>query len=215
MSTGLISLLFSDPITFIIVSLGLVISVTIHEFAHAFTADKLGDPTPRYQGRVTLDPRAHLDPIGTLAILLIGFGWGKAVQFDPYNLKDPKKDTAIIALAGPASNLILAALLSLVIGIFNLNDVMAATILLPIIFINVMLAIFNLIPVFPLDGSKIAQAILPRETALEYELFMNRYSTIILLALILPLWNSRSAVSHLILPIIEFILTLLSNLWVL
>lgn len=212
MPTGLISLLFSDPISFILVAVGLVISVTIHEFAHAFVADRLGDPTPRYQGRVTLDPRAHLDPLGTLAILLIGFGWGKAVQFDPYNLKDPRKDTAIIALAGPASNIILAIILSLIIGILNLQGI-AFVVLLPIIFINVMLAIFNLVPVYPLDGSKIAQAILPKEAALEYELFMSRYGNFVLLALILPLFGSRSAISQLISPIIEFVISLLSSLW--
>ena len=214
MPTGLISLLFSDPISFVLVAVGLVISVTIHEFAHAFVADKLGDPTPRYQGRVTLDPRAHLDPLGTLAILLIGFGWGKAVQFDPYNLKDPKRDTALIAIAGPASNIILATVLSLIIGVLNLQGI-AIAVLLPIIFINVMLAIFNLVPVYPLDGSKIAQAILPKEVALEYELFMTRYGNFVLLALILPLFGSRSAISQLISPVIEFVITLLSTLWTL
>lgn len=212
MPSGLISLLFSDPISFVLVAVGLVISVTIHEFAHAFVADKLGDPTPRYQGRVTLDPRAHLDPLGTLAILLIGFGWGKAVQFDPYNLKDPKRDTALIALAGPASNILLATVLSLIIGVLNLQGI-AIAVLLPLIFINVMLAIFNLVPVYPLDGSKIAQAILPKEVALEYELFMNRYGNFVLLALILPLFGSRSAISQLISPVIEFVITLLSTLW--
>ena len=214
MPTGLISLLFSDPISFVLVAVGLVISVTIHEFAHAFVADKLGDPTPRYQGRVTLDPRAHLDPLGTLAILLIGFGWGKAVQLDPYNLKDPKRDTALIAIAGPASNIILATVLSLIIGVLNLQGI-AIAVLLPIIFINVMLAIFNLVPVYPLDGSKIAQAILPKEVALEYELFMTRYGNFVLLALILPLFGSRSAISQLISPVIEFVITLLSTLWTL
>jgi Zn-dependent protease len=203
--TGLISILFSDPISFFVIALGLVISVTIHEFSHAFIADKLGDPTPRYQGRVSLNPLAHMDPIGTLAILLIGFGWGKPVQFDPYNLKNPKQEAALIALAGPASNLILATLLSFSIGWLNLGG-LATALLAPIIFINVMLAIFNLVPVYPLDGSKIAQAILPKEVALEYEIFMTRYSTLVLLALILPIFGSRSAIAQLILPIINFII---------
>lgn len=213
MNNSLLSLLATDPLYFFIVAAGLVISITIHEFAHAYIADKLGDPTPRYQGRVTLDPRAHLDPIGTLAIFLIGFGWGRAVQFDPFNLKDPVKETALIALAGPAANIILATALSLLIGLFNLQAFGA--IFIPIIGINVMLAIFNLVPVYPLDGSKILQAILPKEVALEYELFMNRYSNFVLIALILPLFGSRSAVSQLISPIINLVLTLLSSLWVL
>ena len=170
---GLLSILFNDPISFVMIAVGLIISVTIHEFAHAFVADKLGDPTPKYQGRVTIDPRAHLDPMGTLAILIIGFGWGKAVQFDPFNLKDPKRDTALIALAGPASNIILATILSLVIGIMNITGVLLS-ILVTVIFINVMLAIFNLVPIAPLDGSKIAQALLPKHVALEYEMFMRR-----------------------------------------
>ncbi len=209
---GLLSILFNDPISFVMIAVGLIISVTIHEFAHAFVADKLGDPTPKYQGRVTIDPRAHLDPMGTLAILIIGFGWGKAVQFDPYNLKDPKRDTALIALAGPASNIILATILSLIIGIMNISGVLLS-ILVTIIFINVMLAIFNLVPIAPLDGSKIAQALLPKHVALEYEMFMRRYGTFVLLGLLLP-WNgSGSPISHLISPIIEFITGILSSLW--
>ncbi|MCB9813563.1 MAG: site-2 protease family protein [Pseudomonadales bacterium] len=209
---GLLSILFSDPISFVVIAIGLIISVTIHEFAHAFIADKLGDPTPRYQGRVTLDPRAHLDPLGTIAILLIGFGWGKAVQFDPYNLKDPKKDIALIALAGPVSNIFLATILSLAIGLLNLNGGIA-TILVTIIFINVMLAIFNLIPINPLDGSKIAQALLPKSIALEYEQFMHRYGTFVLIGLIFPWGGSGSPISHLISPIIDFIVGILSLLW--
>ncbi len=212
MRSSLLSLLFTDPLSFAVIAVGLVISITIHEFAHAFIADKLGDPTPRYQGRVTLDPRAHLDPFGTIAILLVGFGWGKAVQFDPFNLKNPVKDTALIALAGPVSNILLALALSIIIGIFNLQGV-AISILLPLIFINVMLAIFNLVPVHPLDGGKILRAFLPKELALEYELVMNRYGTLILMALILPIFSSSSAISHLISPVINFVVTLLSYLW--
>lgn len=213
-ASSLLSLLFSEPITFFIIAIGLVISITIHEFAHAFTADKLGDPTPRYQGRITLDPRAHLDPLGTIMLLIIGFGWGKPVQFDPYNLKDPVRETALIAFAGPAVNIIFAILVSVLIGIFNFTGA-ALLICAYLIMINISLAIFNLVPVYPLDGSKILQSILPKHMALEYELFMTRYSNLVLIGLILPLFNGRSAVSHLISPIIDVVFSLLSTLWML
>ena len=209
---GLLSILFSDRLSFIMIAIGLIISVTIHEFSHAFVADKLGDPTPRYQGRVTLDPRAHLDPMGTVAILILGFGWGKAVQFDPYNLKDPKRDIALIALAGPASNIILATILSIAIGVFGISGALLS-ILATVIFINVMLAIFNLVPIAPLDGSKIAQTLLPKSIALDYEMFMRKYGTLVLIGLIFP-WNgSGSPISHLISPIIDFIIKILFSFW--
>lgn len=99
----MLNTLLQNPIVFIMSAIGLVIAVTVHEFCHAFVADYLGDPTPRVQGRVTLNPLAHLDPFGTLALLFIGFGWGKPVEFDPYNLKHKTRDTALIALAGPVS----------------------------------------------------------------------------------------------------------------
>lgn len=207
----LLSLLFESPLLFVLIAGGLVIALTIHEFAHAYVADKLGDPTPTYQGRVTLNPLAHLDPIGTLAILLVGFGWGKPVQFDPFNLKDPKRDTALIALAGPASNILLAVALTLIYhllpeSVFFLGIV--APVLNFIISINVMLAMFNMVPVYPLDGSKILQAVLPAENALAYEQFMNRYGSIVLLMLIVP-WAGTSPVHSLITPIISFIMGIL------
>jgi len=203
----LLGLLFSNPVAFVIIAVGILVAITIHEFAHAWVADKLGDPTPRYQDRVTLDPRAHLDPLGTLAIFVAGFGWGKPVPFDPYNLDNPKRDTALIALAGPASNIIFAVTLAVLIhtGILGFLT-LPATI---IIQINVMLAIFNLIPVHPLDGSKIAMAFLPSDTAYEYENFMNRYGIFVLLLLIVP-WNGGSSpVSQLIIPVIDFVMSLL------
>jgi Zn-dependent protease len=202
----LIALLFSDPIVFAIIAIGILGAITIHEFAHAFVADKLGDPTPRYQDRVTLDPRAHLDPIGTIAIFLVGFGWGKPVSFDPYNLKEPQRDTALIALAGPASNIIIAITLAVVFHLGLLGFLSAA---LPIIIqINIMLAIFNLIPVHPLDGSKILMAFLPSESAYEYEKFMNKYGMFVLIMLIMR-WNGVSPVSQLITPVIQMIMSLL------
>ncbi len=204
----MLNILFSNPIIFFIIFPGLLLAITVHEFAHAWAADHLGDPTPRAQNRLTLDPRAHLDPLGTLAILITRFGWGKPVQFDPYNLKDPIRDSALIALAGPISNLILAIVISLIIN-FNIlpwEGVQYAFIQLLII--NVMLAIFNLIPVNPLDGGKILMAILPQETAANYEIVMEQYGTFILIFLIMP-WGGVSPVSQLISPIIDIIVRML------
>lgn len=186
---------------------GLIIAITIHEFSHAFVADRLGDPTPRSQGRLSLNPLAHLDPLGTLMLLLVHFGWGKPVIFDPYNLTHPRRDAGLISLAGPGSNLIFAIFLGLLTRLLPLPSVVApffyATVLL-----NVSLAIFNLVPVYPLDGQKILAAILPRDLAYEYETVMNRYGTIILILLILPLFGSSPAIS-LISPIIDSLSSLL------
>src|SRR3989338_4210818 len=109
------SLLSQNPVSFLIVAVLLIAAISVHEFSHAFMADHLGDPTPRLAGRLTLDPRSHLDPLGTLLLFFVGFGWGKPVPFDPFNLKDPKKDSAIISFAGPMSNLIMAILASIFI----------------------------------------------------------------------------------------------------
>jgi Zn-dependent protease len=201
-------LLFSNPLAFLIVFPGLLLSITVHEFAHAFSADKLGDPTPRFQGRITLDPRAHLDPLGVIMILLTRFGWGKPVEFDSYNLKNPQRDTAIIALAGPLSNLLIALVISIVLkmGLFPISWVVAG--LFQVLIINVVLAIFNLVPVHPLDGSKILMSFLPAEQAIEYENFMHRYGMFVLIALIIP-WNGVSPVSSLIWPVVSFVVDFL------
>lgn len=205
----MIELLFSQPIVFFILFPGLLMSIAVHEFAHAWAADQLGDPTARVRGRLTLDPRVHLDPLGTLSFLFFHFGWGKPAPFDPYNLKDPIRDTALIALAGPVSNLIIALALSLMINFslipFPIVLVSAAYLLL----INIILAIFNLIPVHPLDGSKIAMALLPKRTALEYEQIMQKYGVLILIFLIFPWSSFGSPVSRLMWPLIQLIVNLL------
>ncbi|NCN82371.1 MAG: site-2 protease family protein [Candidatus Pacebacteria bacterium] len=198
---GLLSLLFQDPFSFVILAGVLVVSLTVHEFAHAWSADKLGDPTPRHQGRLTLNPLAHLDPLGSIALLVIGFGWGKPVQFDPYNLKEPVRDAALIALAGPAINLITALLLAIALPFLPaIGSIISLS-----IFYNVMLALFNLVPVAPLDGSKILLALLPRNIAYEYESFMQRYGTLVLVGLLMP-WGGQSPISMLIRPIINVVL---------
>lgn len=201
----MLDLLFSNPLAFFITAAGLILAITIHEFAHAFIADRLGDPTPRVQGRLTLNPLAHLDPAGTIALLLVGFGWGRPVEFDPYNLTNRSRDAALIALAGPASNILMAIVLSLLIhfifpgiNIFSLS-------LARILAINVTLAIFNFVPVAPLDGEKILTAILPRELGLEYKSFMRQYGLFVLLFLLFPIFGGVSPISRLISPIIEFV----------
>lgn len=205
----MISLLFSNPLAFFIVFPGLLLSISIHEYAHCWVTDKLGDPTPRARGRLTLDPRAHLDPLGVLAILLTRFGWGKPAPFDPYNLKEPVLDTALIAAAGPLTNIIIATLLSLILRFGLLPFAIAESAIFNILIINVMLAIFNLIPVYPLDGSKIIMAFLPQDMAYEYENFMTRYGTFVLIMMIFPIMGGVSPVSRLLSPVIEAVVGIL------
>lgn len=204
----MLSTLFTNPIVFFIWAISLVAALTIHEYAHAKVADTLGDPTPRANGRVTLDPRAHLDPLGTILILVVGFGWGRPVEFDPYNLRNPRRDTALIALAGPASNIILAIILSIVSNFFVAGSLLAGVIPL-MIMINVSLAIFNLVPVFPLDGEKILKGFLSPDLALEYDNLMRQYGTLILIMLLLPIAGGTSPISALISPAISFVSNLL------
>jgi len=184
----------------------LIIAITIHEFAHAWMADRLGDPTPQLQGRLSLNPLKHLDPIGTLMLLFFRFGWGKPVEFDPYNLRPPRRDAALISLAGPAVNLILATALSLVLKFSG--SPLFSIFLYPVILININLAIFNLLPVPPLDGAKILYGILPADWADEYNDFMGRYGTILLILLIIPIGGSSLAI-NLIMPVINGITKLL------
>jgi Zn-dependent protease len=135
----------------------LLIAITFHEAAHAFVADKLGDLTPRYSGRLTLNPLAHLDPLGTILILLAGFGWGKPVPFNPVSLKNPALGSSLISLAGPAANFIIAAIFSILLRIGAEPHILWGQIAA----INIMLGVFNLLPFAPLDGEKVVGGLLP------------------------------------------------------
>lgn len=137
---------------------GLLLAITFHEAAHAFVADKLGDKTPRYMGRVNLNPLSHLDPIGTLLILFAGFGWGKPVQFNPLSLRNPALGAAVISVAGPLTNFLIAAVFALLIRL----DVAPLNLWAQIAAINIMLGVFNLVPFAPLDGEKVVGGLLPR-----------------------------------------------------
>ncbi len=165
----------------------LLFSLAFHEAAHAFAAYKLGDSTAKMQGRLTLNPAAHLELFGTLAFLFIGFGWGKPVPVSAKNLQRPKQDMALIAAAGPFSNLILAFVC---MGAFLFTlPYFSAENFLPIflqmmIFVNCLLAIFNLLPIPPLDGGNLLIGILPKRQALYTEDFLQTHGFVILIALL-------------------------------
>ncbi|MDY3791866.1 MAG: site-2 protease family protein, partial [Oscillospiraceae bacterium] len=168
-------------------------AVPVHECAHAWVAEKMGDDTGRQQGRITLNPFAHLTLWGSLMMVLVGFGWGKPVSVDPRNFKNPKKGMVLTSLAGPASNFIMAFLAMIVykvleiISIVNDNNTMqmVATVFLYVTIINISLAVFNFLPIPPLDGSKIFNAVLPEK----WYFTIMRYENIIFIVLIILIYS--------------------------
>jgi len=184
-------------------------SLTIHEFFHGFIADKLGDPTSRMRGRLSLNPLAHLDPLGTIMLLVAGFGWAKPVPVDAFNFKDPKRDMALVALAGPASNFIIAIVFALLFRLGIGQDTIFSDVFVLLVQINLGLGIFNFVPVAPLDGSKIIMLFLRNDLAYEYENFMHQYGFLILLALIFPWYQGTSPISALIGPVIQLAMQVL------
>ncbi len=172
----------------------LLLAVTLHEFAHAWVADKLGDPTPRFMGRLTLNPLKHLDLMGTLAFILTRMiGWAKPVPVNPRNFRDPYKAMLWVALAGPLTNIFLASVSAILLKfllLFSLSNSLGNVIWVPLLYmlkfsvqVNVGLAIFNLIPLPPLDGGRILAGILPRDKAVAFSR-LEPYGPIILIFLI-------------------------------
>ena len=198
-------LLIDDPAAFFllvaIVGFSLLIAITVHEFSHAMMANRLGDPTAKRLGRLTLNPIKHLDPVGTLMLFLVGFGWGKPVPINPnYFQMNPRRGMAISALAGPLSNFALAALLGVLVrvGVVDWHSPwswpfypfaswdagwVAADIIGYVILFNLILGVFNLIPIPPLDGFNIAVGILPRQQAAAM-LRIERYGPLLLLLVV-------------------------------
>jgi Zn-dependent protease len=198
-SFGLLGLLSTQPLLFVLLAVSLIAAISLHEFGHAYVADLQGDRMPRAMGRVSLNPMRHLDPLGTIFIFLVGFGWGKPVEFRTQALSSKRFGPAAVALAGPAMNLVLAVVGAIAFRIVAdpvTREVVTtfgalpqgASVLAQLTFyftsINILLAIFNLIPLPPLDGSRLLTVFLPprRQNII---FFLDRYGFLILLALLL------------------------------
>ena len=183
----------------------LLFSLTIHEMAHAVTADWFGDPTARRLGRISLNPAVHIDPVGSLLLPLFGilaggfvFGWAKPVPVNPANLKNHRRDFLVIAAAGPASNIFLAVAASLLLGavpdgsgaVGGATGVLA-TFGFTMLQLNVLLAVFNMLPVAPLDGGNVLAGLLPESLAAGYDRLVRPYGFIILIVLMATGWLYR------------------------
>ena len=186
----------------------IILSAIIHEYAHGWMAYQLGDPTAKYAGRLTIDPRVHIDKWGTI-ILPIGlfvltggrflFAYAKPVPYNPYNLKDQKWGPALVGVAGPAANFLLASCFALLVRIFPSS--LFAPFFAIIVYANILLMVFNLLPIPPLDGSKILYAVLP-DSAYKVRVFLDRYGFIILLFFVFYLFD-------LVRPVIDILMRLL------
>ncbi len=193
----------------------LIIAITIHEFFHALSADKLGDPTPRSFGRLSLNPLAHADPFGTFLLPLMSaftgiptIGWAKPVPIDPYNFRHPKRDEIIVSISGPLSNLLLASISAFLIRFFSPSSI-TFSLFFYLILINTSLFVFNLLPIPPLDGSKIFLNLLPPQSYTKWSEAFERYGIVLLLLFVfLPVTNGRSLINLIMVPVIKLILSL-------
>jgi Zn-dependent protease len=191
----------------------ILLALTFHEYAHAYVAHRYGDDTAQQSGRLSLNPLRHLDPLGTIMIFLVQFGWAKPVPVNPYNLRNPKKDMLWISAAGPLSNMLLALISGLLLRLFSGSsmvierDSLAGLLILMVFFsmkINLALAVFNILPIAPLDGSKILYGILP--PAFGKMIFaLERYGPFILIGLIIfGRATGTSILGGLIWPFVDF-----------
>lgn len=183
-----LSLLFQEPWLFLVFVIAFLLTLAVHEFSHARMAFALGDRTAEREGRLTLNPVAHVDILGFLALVTVGFGWGKPVPFNPYNLKHQKWGPTLIALAGPFSNLLFGTLCillaNLLSGLFHWSPSNLLLVTLSFMgYLNFLLLLFNLIPLPPLDGSKVLLALLSSESHRSVRQALEQYGPILLLIL--------------------------------
>ncbi len=185
-----LSLLFASPLLALVWLVVILLSLSLHEFAHAYMAGVKGDDTAERFGRLTINPLAHIDPMGFIMMLVVGFGWAKPVPFDPRNLANPARDSLHIALAGPLSNLGLAVVCGLVLrltlgtGMIEPTNLLSVFLILMVI-INLFLLLFNLIPVPPLDGAKFLDSIFAGTQHRQLLITIHTYGPQILMALVI------------------------------
>jgi Zn-dependent protease len=199
----------------------LLVAFPVHEFAHALAAVQLGDGTPRLLGRLTLDPRAHFDPAGAMLLaisMLVGFGigWAKPTPYNPLNLRGGRWGEAIIAVAGPISNLVLAVAASIPLRYIDATGMdvpFLRGVLYLFVVINVLLMVFNLIPIPPLDGSKVLYAFLDQRTAWQTRAFLEQYGLFILLAaMFLPIFGGSTLIGVVFNEVLQPIVSLLTGI---
>ncbi|MEO0265621.1 MAG: site-2 protease family protein [candidate division WOR-3 bacterium] len=171
-------------ISFLLVLPGILLALTIHEFFHGYTAYKLGDPTPKLMGRLTLNPLVHIDPVGFVTLLFLHLGWAKPVPVNPYNLRYPKRDIVLVSLAGPVSNLLSGAIIGFAIRFTSYSPFWGSIVgamLVNFVIISAALAFFNLIPIPPLDGWHVLEYFLPSGV---FKSFLRRYGYYVLIFII-------------------------------
>lgn len=210
--------------------IAVLVALTVHEYAHGWVAHQLGDPTAKYEGRLTFNPLAHIDPIGAVMFLLVGFGWGKPVPVNPRYFKHYRRDTALVSIAGPVSNLLLAFLCFFLIVLLvprnaafeNVVDVLGGVraaspslqfiveILSISVFVNLGLMAFNLLPIPPLDGSKILAAFVPLKYQDAYDQYMQQGMYLLLVLLVLERVFNRPILLAWIYAIINPVLHIMS-----
>ncbi|PJA40356.1 site-2 protease family protein [candidate division WWE3 bacterium CG_4_9_14_3_um_filter_34_6] len=194
----ILQVFLDNPLVGIILFASVAFAISVHEAAHAYTAYWLGDDTPKLQKRLTLNPLAHLDKWGTLLIVLFGIGWGRPVIFNPFNLKNLRRDVTLVSLAGPLSNIVMAVIVALMLRFVSFDsalDIIGRN----FIYLNVILAVFNMLPIEPLDGFKVVGGILPPHLAYQWE-ETRRYGMFILIFILIT-----GMVGKIVFPLVNLI----------
>ncbi len=210
-----LNLLMETPLAFVAWIIAILLALSVHEFSHALASTLMGDSTAKVSGRLTLNPMAHVDLLGFAALIFVGFGWGKPVPFNPYNLSIKKWGAAIVGLAGPAANLVMVSISVIVLKILQFTtDLPVSNLLIHFLFlflaINLILFLFNLLPIPPLDGSKLFFAVFssPKYASLRYWL-ESRGQIILIAVIILDSFLGLRIFSRLFGGVLSFIYTLI------